>query len=87
MYMHSRDFLQLTSPRDWDSFRPDGIIRTQSSEVCQRVYTLIDRIARTNNFLIKLSPCKLRSVIAPPTRVSRLKSVKSVSPGHQLLIT
>ena len=30
-----------TKPRDWDSFRPDGIIRIRSSEVCQGVNMLM----------------------------------------------
>ena len=47
------------------SIRPDGIIRTQSSEVCQRVYMLIDRIARTNNFLIKPFPVQVRKCNCP----------------------
>ena len=50
---------------DWDSFRSDGIIRTRSSEVCQCVYTLRDRIARTNNFLIKPFPVQVRKCNYP----------------------
>ena len=53
-----------TKPRDWDSFGPDGIIRTRRSQR-QRVYMLIDRIARTNNFMIKPFPVQVRKCNCP----------------------